>query len=1043
MAPSKSSGAVPLSSSEAGGGTEQAALSGRQVRTKYWGELIIALVLFVMALLPRCLTLDAFLTVDEPAWIMRSAHFAQSLLRGDLAGTLQTNHPGITTAWTGALGLATYHFLLHPGAGGNHFSDFLTVAGDAYLPKDLLPAVRFPTAVLAALCVAVAYLLLRRVFPRYTSILAVSLIALDPFFITYARVLHHDALGSMFVMVSWLALAVYLTADERKPLYAAVSGVAAGLAWLSKASSLFLGPLTLVAFVVAHLAYRQRGDDGSPASIGMRQWFHNSFLRGFLIWGVAAGLTFLVLWPAMWVKPLDVFATLLGESADLAGAGHLQFFRGEVMTDAGPWFYPVVFFFRATPIALIGAVLSVPCLIAGLWSWRVKALSWRRFSRQWSNLALCYVFIVAFVVFITLSSKKQDRYLLPVFPFIDICAAIGLLSALRWLCGLKLGRPLASAEPLKRNYVATVTYGLVALCVVGMLILAVSYHPYYISYYNPLAGGARQAQETILVGWGEGMDLAGAFLNGKPDAQSLTVAAVPFRTLTPYFEGDVTNYLTSNAPALAADYVVAYVSQVQRKGPDLRLWEYFQARQPEATIRLHGIDYARLYPGPRFLTTYAPEPLQVEVNGNFGDRLTLLGYNSEARQGEVDIDLFWRAMDGLSEDYSFSARLVDRDGHRWAQQEGGWIGGLLPTSQSPSDYVVRDERLLVLPPGMPEDDYTLEMYVYSAASGENLPLIGEVGSLPTFGLKAGTVGIPKQMARVEDAKPQFVASEELAAGVRLVGYDLAEIRVQPGENISPVLYWTALRPLTVDHIVRFRLRAEDGTVAAEVERAIAGSDYSTTRWQPSDVVRDWQSLPVPLDVPSGAYRLDVALSAERQDTPDAGTGNQTGPFPTNPPWFELGEIVVEGRPHQFDLPETVQHSLQADFARQIQALGYDLDTSHLDTDRRLVLTLYWRALAPMADSYKVFVHIVDSAGQIWGQRDAVPLQGEAPTTGWLEGEVLADHFDVSMSADAPPGRYHVRIGWYYEATGQRLPILDERGQVTGDFVALDDAAFLE
>ncbi len=163
-----------------------------------------------------------------------------------------------------------------PGCGRGTFSEFLAVAGDPYLTADLLPAVRFPTALLAAACVAVAYFLLRRTFGRTVSTLAAALIALDPFFITYARVLHHDALASMFVLVAVLALVTYLVAEPRT-LYAGIAGIATGLAWLSKASTLFLGPFGLALFVIVFLARTARSGRGMRVP-----W--SAALRGLLVW---------------------------------------------------------------------------------------------------------------------------------------------------------------------------------------------------------------------------------------------------------------------------------------------------------------------------------------------------------------------------------------------------------------------------------------------------------------------------------------------------------------------------------------------------------------------------------------------------------------------------------------------------------------------------------------------------------------------------------------------------------------------------------------
>ncbi|HID62228.1 MAG TPA: hypothetical protein EYP49_05735 [Anaerolineae bacterium] len=119
-------------------------------------------------------------------------------------------------------------------------------------------------------------------------------------------------------------------------------------------------------------------------------------------------------------------------------------------------------------------------------------------------------------------------------------------------------------------------------------------------------------------------------------------------------------------------------------------------------------------------------------------------------------------------------------------------------------------------------------------------------------------------------------------------------------------------------------------------------------------------------------------------------------------------------------------------------MGYDLDATELKVGGTLSLTLYWKALGEMDTSYTVFVHILDGENRIWGQRDSPPGDGTLPTTGWLPGEVIADHYDVSIQPDAPPGLYVIEIGMYQAETGQRLPIINRKGQVVGDRVLLGE-----
>ena len=99
--------------------------------------------------------------------------------------------------------------------------------------------------------------------------------------------------------------------------------------------------------------------------------------------------------------------------------------------------------------------------------------------------------------------------------------------------------------------------------------------------------------------------------------------------------------------------------------------------------------------------------------------------------------------------------------------------------------------------------------------------------------------------------------EEIAEGIQLLGYDLPETQVPPGGTFSPVFYWRASTPITMSYNVRLWFEDDNGTSVGIVERSIAGGTYPTTRWQPDDVVRDWQSLPVSPDVPLGDYHLSL------------------------------------------------------------------------------------------------------------------------------------------------------------------------------------------
>jgi 4-amino-4-deoxy-L-arabinose transferase-like glycosyltransferase len=109
----------------------------------------------------------------------------------------------------------------------------------------------------------------------------------------------------------------------------------------------------------------------------------------------------------------------------------------------------------------------------------------------------------------------------------------------------------------------------------------------------------------------------------------------------------------------------------------------------------------------------------------------------------------------------------------------------------------------------------------------------------------------------------------------------------------------------------------------------------------------------------------------------------------------------------------------------------------------LGLSLYWQTEAPLAAGYKVFVHLIDPAGQIAVQRDNPPVGESYPTTAWRPGEVIVDRHDLLIPVDAPPGVYRLAVGLYDGATLDRLPVqgLACEGCSVPAFVS-DDRLFL-
>src|SRR4029079_5532518 len=142
--------------------------------------------------------------------------------------------------------------------------------------------------------------------------------------------------------------------------------------------------------------------------------------------------------------------------------------------------------------------------------------------------------------------------------------------------------------------------------ILAQALMALPTYPYYLTYYNPIMGGAARAPEVMMIGWGEGADEAGRYLDGQADAANLRVASG-------YTNGPLSYFFRGQTLPLTfwhdADYAAVFVQDWQRQLPSRKSAAYFQQLTPEKTITLNGIDYAHLYnlhgaPLPAYVTDW-------------------------------------------------------------------------------------------------------------------------------------------------------------------------------------------------------------------------------------------------------------------------------------------------------------------------------------------------------------------------------------------------------------------------------------------------------
>jgi len=449
----------------------------------------------------------------------------------------------------------------------------------------------------------------------------------------------------------------------------------------------------------------------------------------------------------------------------------------------------------------------------------------------------------------------------------------------------------------------------------------------------------------------------------------------------------------------------------------------------------------------------------VPVGAHLGSRLELVGAEvpgqAQTRVSEVlttvvagdplDVKLYWRARQPL-EDYRVVLSLVDEEGRRWGLCDKMPYESFFPPSEWPIGQIVAWVQTLRTDPTTPPGHYTVNLRVYEPASDRALDFIGPDGNPVGQQFDLGQVDIvrPAGPTRLPPGLPasQLRARWATAPGVtdiELMGYDQPVKRVGVGHPALLNLYFLARGKASADLSLRLRLVDRAGReVAASVAPPVARA-YPTSQWQPGDVLKGQHRLVVPASATPGQYTWCLRLEDEAGDVVPV----HRGWWPVAVKEICLGAVTVEAPPLA-PTPALIPRPLAATFeepsapgassGKGIRLLGYDLAEMALHPGQDFLVTLFWRAEAPVAVSYKVTVQLLSAEGKIVAQDDSVPVHWTRPTTGWRPGEVILDGHTLTVDPQAPSGRYALIVALYHEGTGQRL--LVSSGDQPADHVRL-------
>jgi hypothetical protein len=512
---------------------------------------------------------------------------------------------------------------------------------------------------------------------------------------------------------------VYVREEKRRALI--ISAVLGGLAVLTKVTALFLVPFWGLCLLFHGLA-EARDSDTLACLL-------SSLIRSFFPWLFIAAAICIVLWPSLWVQPIASLDLVVQQGILLHTGGPRDqplFYRGALgVHDPGPKFYLDVLLYRSTFLTL---PLSVIGLLAPWVSGRKDRYRERRLT-----IMLLLSFVAFYIVQMSLGGWKDGRYMLPVLLVIDLLAACGLDWAVDRVPITVRGR-----------------YVVIAGLVLVQAVLVLLRHPYYGTYYNELLGGAASASQVFpLAEFGEGLDLAGQYVDRQLDGSEGVVG-------TQFLANEmVAQHVRASVRDVAqteddADYLVFGVQYTMR-GSDYPRWgelweETYKFREPAFLASFDGFPYAWVYSSE--VEPSVPE----RVNVRLGEAIELAGYRlaqEDVAPGDnLLLALYWRAGSAVEEAYTVFTHLQGPEGELVAQQDNPPRRGAYPTDTWSPGALVEDPYEIEVPPDVGPGAYTLSTGMYNPATMERLSVETAAGEpVPNDRMELTTVHVRPPLPR--------------------------------------------------------------------------------------------------------------------------------------------------------------------------------------------------------------------------------------------------------------------------------------------------------
>jgi len=445
---------------------------------------ILAGILISLFILIRIISLGPDISNSDAArWHRRSIMFLNALKRGDFAETYQRYHPGVTLMWLNSfVKQASFSYQL------TYTKTPKTLENADYYPIQHGISKGVNIIVLAVLLGFQIYGL-EKVFNKKTALIYAFLISLEPYMVGINRWFHQTSFEVFFGFTAVLFILIWN--KEKKNLQIALSAVFLALSILSKVTSLVLIP------VFAYYLLKTKK------------------IKPALIFFSTLALTIFAVFPALWVKPVYVLSQIYSAVTSAVGSGSVSIF-----------YYFIILAFKLSPVTLLIFVVSL--------------INLKKIRNE--NILAFLGTLLIYLLFLTISRKKIDRYSLAMIPYILTVSSFYLTKT--------------SIKAFKIILISATIF---------FIYISIIYHPVYSAYYSPFFGGAKKALDLgVYENSGEYFAQAAFYLNGK-SRNMLVYIPDNIESFNYYYKGNVENILEKEP-----DYIVSSLDKDRKSDNDLQ-----------------------------------------------------------------------------------------------------------------------------------------------------------------------------------------------------------------------------------------------------------------------------------------------------------------------------------------------------------------------------------------------------------------------------------------------------------------------------------------